>query len=347
MKGTGQDATSMFDEIHAWVNFEQLLAKCYIGPLQDEPQPLEEIEEIVISPIEKETITPVPTPTSTNLTPTHFEQPKPVSPSITSIISSSDDEDNQGTPNYFVPRFDWVQKTSEIVLMFSTKAFCNPGLIVEFINNLELTVRIIINNHNIFFYRFQVANNVQWPCRAKIYQESGKIEVIFHKLLPGLWTDFGQMETDKMMPYDFSPMEYDIDKQINITHNSYALILRPKNNSLLHVTPLGHHIAIKAQVNGETVTRSYTPVPNSYMPLECPTTCIPLLVKAYPNGALSTHITRPCPHATSLQVLPPTGNFMLQKIKHHNRVALLAAGSGITPILGVLDYLIERSTNKL
>lgn len=38
LMGGGKDATSLFDKYHAWVNYESLLAKCYIGPLvEDDP----------------------------------------------------------------------------------------------------------------------------------------------------------------------------------------------------------------------------------------------------------------------------------------------------------------------
>ncbi|KPM11260.1 cytochrome b5 reductase 4-like protein [Sarcoptes scabiei] len=33
MKGAGQNATNMFEDVHAWVNYESLLQKCYIGRL--------------------------------------------------------------------------------------------------------------------------------------------------------------------------------------------------------------------------------------------------------------------------------------------------------------------------
>lgn len=32
MKGAGKDATELFNEVHMWVNFESILAKCLVGP---------------------------------------------------------------------------------------------------------------------------------------------------------------------------------------------------------------------------------------------------------------------------------------------------------------------------
>lgn len=99
-------------------------------------------------------------------------------------------------------------------------------------------------------------------------------------------------------------------------------------------------------IAGEPVTRSYTPVPMQYVPTECPATMIPLLIKSYANGMLSHNITSPMPLATSLSISKTKGNFSLHKVKSHNRIALLSAGSGITPILSILDYLITRNNNR-
>ena len=37
MKGAGKDATALIHKIHAWVNVEQMLAKCLLGPLRTAP----------------------------------------------------------------------------------------------------------------------------------------------------------------------------------------------------------------------------------------------------------------------------------------------------------------------
>lgn len=32
MRGAGRDATELFNEVHRWVNYESILAKCLVGP---------------------------------------------------------------------------------------------------------------------------------------------------------------------------------------------------------------------------------------------------------------------------------------------------------------------------
>lgn len=357
MRGAGKDATKLFDEVHAWVNYESLLAKCYIGPLRSTgvlKLVPEEPEDTSKSPNSSMPPPPPPSllkpPTSSNpaviVTPsTPAVEPKVLS-AISVVSTSSEDSTTKSSP--VVPRFDWIQKTAEVTFIFYTKALCNPAVVVEFVNNLEFNVRIFLEGNVRHRYQFQVANNLQWPCTVRQSLEAGKVELVFNKLLPGLWTNYGQMEHEQTENYPMELHEYDVATRIEITHDSCALLLRPKNNSILQITPIGHHLSITGTVaEGQVVTRSYTPVPHSAVPTDCPPTFVPLLVKTYPLGALSKHLTRPVPLATALQISQPSGNFSLAKLKHHNRIALLAAGSGITPMLALLCYLLERSSNKM
>jgi cytochrome-b5 reductase len=144
-----------------------------------------------------------------------------------------------------------------------------------------------------------------------------------------------------MLQFDF-----DVTAQQQINHDSYALMLQPKGKFLIR-TPYGHHLSITAIVNYENITRSYTPVPVGYVPLDCTTCSIALLVKSYDCGLLSQQLTRPLPLNQSLRLSQPKGDFSLTKLKNHHRIALLAAGSGITPMFGLLDYLLLRSSNRV
>ena len=45
MAGAGKDCTKEFDKFHKWVNIDNMLAKCYIGPLMDDAQSLAEEDE--------------------------------------------------------------------------------------------------------------------------------------------------------------------------------------------------------------------------------------------------------------------------------------------------------------
>lgn len=96
---------------------------------------------------------------------------------------------------------------------------------------------------------------------------------------------------------------------------------------------------------GTNITRSYTPVPRYYSPITSASNYMLLLVKA--AGVFSQYITRDYPFASEIRISRPVGTFQLTSIKDHRRIALLAAGSGLTPMLGLLEYLLKRPANKL
>lgn len=196
---------------------------------------------------------------------------------------------------------------------------------------------------------------------------AGKIELSFTKVTPALWTSFGTLDRRKTTDLTDCSAEYDVVRKVQISHDSYTLIVQPKRK-ILHHFPIGYHISITAKIQGiydwragnfffkffnffpiqgAETTRSYTPVPISYLTIPCPISCIPLLVKSYPTGILSKFLTTDAPLATSFILSHPKGNFALQHLNNYNRFGILAAGSGITPMLRLLDYLLQRTCNKV
>lgn len=142
MKGAGKDATKIFDEVHAWVNYEKLLSKCYVGPLR-------------------------------NTATINFKDDlnKLVKPFVdSSLKQKSTTIDKQLLESTLIPRFDWIQKLSEITLFFYTKGLTNPYINVEF--NCDKEVNININNAHT--YKFTLNKAVNFPCSIKVNQETGK-----------------------------------------------------------------------------------------------------------------------------------------------------------------------------
>lgn len=329
MRGVGTDATKLFDEVHAWVNYEQLLGKCFIGPLRSTG---------VINLGEDK-------PISSRLSPNLNERFK--FPSF-KLSNSSPDVSIMKSPEHImeiIPRFDWIQKTSEITIIFYTKSLCNPGLVIDCLNDNEVHIRIFIEK-TIHLCQFKFSHNTRWPCSVRISYVTGKIEIVFIKDEPMLWSNFGTLERRKITDIEDFRRDFDVISRTAISEDSYALVLNPKMR-VYYVTPLGYHFSVSARIHGAEVTRSYTPVPSHYLLNDCSPTCIALLVKSYNSGILSKHLTRPHPLANSITLSQPKGHFSLHKLKEHCRIGLLCAGSGITPMLTILDYLIERTSNKL
>jgi len=88
----------------------------------------------------------------------------------------------------------------------------------------------------------------------------------------------------------------------------------------------GQYITIKHNINGEEIRRSYSLCsdPN--------TNEIAVGVKRVEGGKMSTFLTKEIKIGDILEVMPPTGNFILEE----GDVVAICAGSGITPILSMM-----------
>lgn len=161
MKGVGKDATKLFEDVHAWVNYEQLLAKCFIGPLKN------------MATINLDADKPL---TSSKLSPNMNERFK--MPSFKLSNSSPDISSRTQERLEIIPRFDWIQKTSDLTIIFYTKSLCNPGLIIDYgtSNDTEVDVRILLDT-TIHLCQFKFCHDVRWPCTTKITMETGELAV--------------------------------------------------------------------------------------------------------------------------------------------------------------------------
>jgi cytochrome-b5 reductase len=96
------------------------------------------------------------------------------------------------------------------------------------------------------------------------------------------------------------------------------------------------------------VIRSYTPIPEKYINKEAIGTPLDIhfLIKTYKDGTLTKHLSQ----KTSDEVVgvsQPKGNLDLSKVKNYTNFLMIAAGSGITPIVSIIEHLLERNSTKM
>lgn len=149
MRGAGKDATSLFDSVHAWVNYEQLLSKCLVGPLRNTVTI--DFSNSNRKNSMKKLAGPEKGPTQDDST---------ENPSVTEKKLE------------IVPRFDWIQKTADIVLTFFTRALCNPGLIVECHDANTYHIRVFVEDVTHLF-KVTFFADVRWPCTIRLSSETG------------------------------------------------------------------------------------------------------------------------------------------------------------------------------
>lgn len=219
MRGVGKDATKLFDEIHAWVNYEQLLKKCLIGPLRN----VVKIDADFLKPTNGE-----------------FRPPAKVAAASKSILTE------------VIPRFDWIQKKSDLSLYFYTKQFCNPGLILRRKSDKNIVLRIFIEN-TCHQYDFVLHNEVKWPPIAlKVFSESGKIELNFAKAETELWPGYGTKDASMVQQLEDFHHEFEIIENQKFNHNSFGLILRGRNDVIIWPS-VGYHLTFSCCIEGKSI----------------------------------------------------------------------------------------------
>lgn len=142
-------------------------------------------------------------------------------------------------------------------------------------------------------------------------------------------------------PVTYSPLPL---KQKNlIAPNVYRLTFSLPTTSTVLGLPIGQHVAIKAEVDGESVSRSYTPVSNN-----ADRGVLELVVKVYPDGKLTNGYLAKLESGDEVQFRGPKG-----AMRYYpglcKQIGMVAGGTGITPMFQVIRAICEddRDTTEI
>lgn len=326
MRGVGKDATKLFNEVHAWVNYQQLLNKCIIGPLKASTKLEKALEE------------------STKIIATTKKSVKFSKPPL--------------PPQDVTPRLDWIQNRNSITLYFYTKQFCNPGSLIRNLNqekeisHIEIWILIDINLHK---YKFEFHGQVKWPPKdVKISTESGKIEIVFEKPEENknLWQELGKYEVKKILRNSVEDellIEFIINRKTQYNHDSFTMEM--KNEHVIYNMPLGYHVSIEGLINSAKLSKCYTPIPIKYLrdceDNECKEQNLYFIIKKYNHPNSFSSYLNSVANKSVLNISIPKGNFKLSSLAGHRALCFLAAGSGLTPFLSLIEHLLKRNTNRM
>lgn len=170
LRGAGKDATALFDEYHAWVNIDQLLAKCFVGPLRNTVT-----LNLKDSSSNSDLRARLSPPSTFNKIPSILSAS---SEALSKVFSSEKTEVPVPAPVEVIPRFDWIQKSSELSVYFYTKGLCNPGIAVARSCDKECEIKIFIGN-TANTYKFSFLKPVKWPCCVRNNLETGNSIIRF------------------------------------------------------------------------------------------------------------------------------------------------------------------------
>uniref|UniRef100_A0A1B6L8E0 Uncharacterized protein n=1 Tax=Graphocephala atropunctata TaxID=36148 RepID=A0A1B6L8E0_9HEMI len=305
MKGVGTDATKIFNEVHAWVNYESILQKCVVGQLTTSCD-----EDIEIVP----SLSSPGTPTKSKFSSRQKCTPLP-------------------NKQY---QMDWFQQVGSISLVFYTK-MAGPDVLVYLESEDLLCVKI---TNKVQHLRLESA--VSWPC-CVLVDGNGKVQIKLSKKKPGLWSRYGTLETCSGNVAEY--WEMSVVNSTIITHDTSQIDLMYTQN-VFNYFPVGHHVFVKAEINGEEVVRPYTPVASLAGISIPPTGCVRLLVKCYSSGTLSSWLTSQ-PLGAKLHLSLPRGSFALQSLATTTHLVLLAAGTGFTPMISLITWSLRSTRAKV
>ncbi|WP_081290163.1 ferredoxin reductase [Mycobacterium asiaticum] len=160
--------------------------------------------------------------------------------------------------------------------------------------------------------------------------------------LPSRVLKFAERVTTPLVPTDyldiFDPLRSSTDLRGRIvaihpeTRDAVTLVIKPGRGWRPHVP--GQYVRIGVDVDGVRQWRAYS--------LTSKTArrdgCIAITVKAIPQGVVSNHLVRRATVGTVIQLDQPAGDFTLGD-RPPTKMLFLTAGSGITPVMGMLRNL--------
>lgn len=146
----------------------------------------------------------------------------------------------------------------------------------------------------------------------------------------------------KAQPQVLSPREwrpFTLTGKTEVAPNVYHLVFAlPHKESILGL-PTGQHVALRATINGGTVSRSYTPISNN-----TDLGRVELLIKTYPNGLMTQHLAQ-LPVGSTIDIRGPKGA-MKYSTEYARRIGMIAGGTGITPMYQLIRAICEDETDR-
>lgn len=134
-----------------------------------------------------------------------------------------------------------------------------------------------------------------------------------------------------------------LKEKVLLAPNVYKFTFTLPTTSTVLGLPIGQHVAIKADVEGESVSRSYTPVSNN-----SDRGVLELVIKVYPDGKLTNGYMVNLNVGDEVLFRGPKG-----AMRYHRdlckKIGMVAGGTGITPMFQVIRAICEddRDTTEV
>ncbi|KAL2203234.1 hypothetical protein CC79DRAFT_1401480 [Sarocladium strictum] len=155
-----------------------------------------------------------------------------------------------------------------------------------------------------------------------------------HMKVPKQTEDDTLLQRGLLDPVTYSPLP--LKKKALVAPNVYRLTFTLPTTDTILGLPIGQHVTIKGDVNGESVARSYTPVSNN-----ADLGILELVIKVYPDGKLTNGYLSKLEAGDEVLFRGPKG-----AMKYHpsfcKKLGMVAGGTGITPMFQVIRAICEH-----
>ncbi|XP_050472230.1 cytochrome b5 reductase 4 isoform X3 [Bombus huntii] len=328
MRGVGKDATKLFENVHAWVNYQSILQKCVVGRLSRGS----------VSGTTASSPTENAASSTSNCSSATLNL-------ITSCTTHSVNQENVSDANLLNIKMEWRQTHDTFTLFYPTT--CNyPSMCYQLsrISDSKLIYKLCFGS-TIVMQELELTAEIEWPPDCFRDFEMREMTFTFAKRRIGLWKSYGNQTILRETNMDDRMYtEYEVLTNKPLSKLVHLLVVRAKD--FLQVIPIGRHVEVKMNVMGMEVSRLYTPVPPCLHPDDMApnykSDCLCFMIKKYPNGALSPSITALEIGQTFL-VSNALGDFMTEPYDMYSILHLIAGGTGLTVILGIIQQALARS----
>ncbi|XP_067882975.1 cytochrome b5 reductase 4 [Heterodontus francisci] len=321
MRGAGADGTELFNQIHNWVNFESMLKECLVGRMASKPKAVAKVSE-------NQSGLKVSKQTSRN--------------------GASVPDGFQKQSKDISPRHEWFQTEDTIAVVIYTKQKdINSDSVIVDLESGVLRTEVRQQEYS-YILHLELSHEVQEAVSVHCASKVGKIELNLKKLNNTTWTDLGQprahhnsykKNTDGGLFY----RKCTLLSKIDVSHDTRLLHFQLSPGCHLTI-PVGQHIYLKSSVQDVEVVRPYTPVlPSLYPePKDDGHTCtnMYLMIKIYPDGLLTPLIDK-LQIGDYVSVSSPEGNFKCSQLEGITELILLAAGTGFTPMIKIINFTLK------
>lgn len=269
MRGAGADATELFNEVHRWVNYESILAKCLVGPYKLE-SPLTPIGRGTFVNMTNNNPTTQAanknaTSSSTNRhrDPTIAQKP-PRRQSIALTVPSPNKYQSLLLNNNSSTNLNQIQQPPTYVIMQDKSCIKvkiqdlntlplirSRHLICDLNDSMELHVSIILSTDWLYRVHLRLDQKVDEKVLAELSSDDGFITIQLNKKQQSIWNKIGtSMDLNdslfEMTLADKFFRSCQLFSKKQLTHDTYLFEFRLEN-TLMYV-PIGWHILMREHI---------------------------------------------------------------------------------------------------